>query len=142
MFSRTDKNGSRFELLEDVAGVIDAKAVTRGRREGRQFLVQQANAAADRLLHTAQQAQQCGFAATAGAFEEQGFAALQTEFGDVQQLRMAGPVEAQVRQFDQCLGHGLTHARLEIKRPGQARSLYRRVRSEFQRRVGCDHFCA
>ncbi|CAI8744557.1 hypothetical protein EMIT0P100_140123 [Pseudomonas sp. IT-P100] len=95
----------QVELLENVASVIHAEAVTRTGAEFGQFLAEQANAAAIGLLHAAEQAEQGGLAAAAGAFEEQGLAGLQAERRDVQQRRVTGPTEAQVGQFDKCLGH-------------------------------------
>jgi len=85
--------------------VVDPETVAGAGREFGQLLAQQANAAPAGLLHTAQQAQQGGLATAAGALEEQGFPRLQAERGDVQQLWVTGPIEAQVRQFDKCLGH-------------------------------------
>jgi len=95
----------QIELLEDVAGVVDAEAVAGTGTEFGQFLAKQANAAAIRFLHATEQAEQGGFATAAGAFEEQGFARLQAKRRDIQQRRVTGPAEAQVGQFDECLGH-------------------------------------
>ncbi|MNZ56901.1 hypothetical protein D3C78_748610 [compost metagenome] len=96
----------QVELLEDVAGVVYAEVVAARRGEPGDVLVEQADAAALRLLHAAEQAEQGGLAAAGGALEEQGFAALQTEFRDIQQFRLAGPGEAEVVDFDQCV-HGM-----------------------------------
>src|SRR5450830_831519 len=62
----------QVELLEDVAGVVDAKTVAGAGREVGQLLAEQANAAPAGCLHAAQQAEQGGLAAAAGALEEQG----------------------------------------------------------------------
>src|SRR5450830_656243 len=96
----------QVELLEDVAGVVDAKTVAGAGREVGQLLAEQANAAPAGFLHAAQQAEQGGLAAATGALEEQGLPRFQAERGDIQQLWVPGPVEAQVGQFDQCVGHG------------------------------------
>ncbi|MNP78129.1 hypothetical protein D3C76_1756790 [compost metagenome] len=53
--------------------MIDTKVIAGAGRECRQLLAEQANAAAIGLLHTAEQAEQGGLAAAAGALEEQGF---------------------------------------------------------------------
>ena len=60
----------QIELLEDVAGVIDAETVACTCAEFGQLLAKQANAAAIRFLHATEQAEQGGFATAAGAFEE------------------------------------------------------------------------
>ena len=96
----------QVELLENVAGVVDAKTIARASRKLGQFLAEQADTAPAGFLHPAKQAQQCGFATAARALEKQGFSCFQAERRDVQQLWVIGPVEAQVRQFDQCVGHG------------------------------------
>src|SRR5450830_250101 len=95
----------QVELLENITGVVDAKTVAGTGAQFGELLAEQADAAAAGFLHAAEQAEQGGLAAAAGAFEEQRFARFQAERRDVQQLRMPGPVEAQVGQFDKCLGH-------------------------------------
>ncbi|MNZ80420.1 hypothetical protein D3C78_990520 [compost metagenome] len=91
----------QVELLEDVAAVVDAEAVAGAGRQRGQLLAEQAHAAALGQLHAAEQAEQGGLAAAAGTLEKQAFAALQAQVGDVQQLGMAGPGEAEVGEFDQ-----------------------------------------
>src|SRR5690606_15231817 len=101
----------QVELLEDVAGMVDTKTVAGARGHLRQLLAKQFQAAAARLLYAAEQAEQGGLAAAAGALEEQALATLQGEGGDIQQLGLAGPGEAQVGEFDQCVGHGRSVSR-------------------------------
>src|SRR5690606_16389261 len=64
----------QVELLEDVAGVVDAEAVAGAGGHLRQLPAEQLEAAAAGLLHAAEQAQQGGLAAAAGALEEQALA--------------------------------------------------------------------
>ena len=96
----------QVELLEDVAGVIDPEVIAGTGGQLTQVGAEQSNTAACRFLHAAEQTEQGGFAAAAGALEKQGFAALQAELRNIQQLGLAGPGKAQVGQFNQC-AHGL-----------------------------------
>ncbi|MCY1358616.1 hypothetical protein D9M69_451580 [compost metagenome] len=100
----------QVELLEDVAGVIDAEVIAARRGKPGEVLAEQAHAAAPGRLHAAEEAEQGGLAAAGRALEEQGFAALQAEVRNVQQLRLAGPGEAEVVQFDQ-RSHGFQNSR-------------------------------
>src|SRR5690606_23455643 len=88
------QEGQQVELLEDVAGMVDAEAVAGAGRHLRQLLAKQLQAAAAGLLYAAEQTEQCGLAAAAGPLEEQALAAAQGEGGDIQQLGLAGPGEA------------------------------------------------
>lgn len=95
----------QVELLEDVAGVVDAEMVAARGGQLFQVLAEQADAAAAGLLHAAEEAEQGGLAAAGRPLEEQALAAFEMEAGNVQQLRLAGPGEAEVGQGDQC-AHG------------------------------------
>jgi hypothetical protein len=86
--------------------VIDAETVAGAGRELAEILAEQADMAALCPLYTAEQAEQGGLAAAAGALEKQGLARRQGEMGNIQQLRLAGPGEAEIGEFDQRLGHG------------------------------------
>ena len=96
----------QVELLEDVAGVVDPEAVAGAGGELAEVLAEQTDMPVLGPLHAAEQAEQGGLATAAGALEKQGLAALQGEVGNIQQLRLAGPGEAEVGEFDQSLGHG------------------------------------
>ncbi len=99
------KKRQQVELLEDVAGVIDAEAVTGTGRQTAEVAVEQADTAAAGLLHTADQAEQGGLAAARRALEKQAFAAFEAKRGNVQQLGLAGPGEAEVVDCEEWSAH-------------------------------------
>ena len=123
----------QVELLEDVAGVVDAEMVAARGGQLFQVLAEQADAAAAGLLHAAEEAEQGGLAAAGRPLEEQALAAFEMEAGNVQQLRLAGPGEAEVGQGDQCAhgGRGGTLRRsLENGWRGAAPNPSRRLRND------------
>ena len=95
------EKGQQIELLEEKAGVVDAKTIAPGGGEGPQVLTEQAHLAAAGALHAAEQAEQGGLAAARRAFEKQRLAGRQLEVPDVQAFRLARPGEAEVLDLDQ-----------------------------------------
>ena len=117
--------------------MIDTEAFAGTGRELAQILAEQADMAALRSLHTAEQAEQGGLAAAAGALEKQGLARRQGEMGNIQQLRLARPGEAEIGEFDQRLGHGFFESSFMKSRAwwpdclSRARGWHSHLRSRF-----------
>ena len=114
VFGHREK-GQQIELLEDVAGMLDPEAVPGCRAEAGEILAEQTHLAASRHLHAAKQAEQGGLAAAGRSAQEHALPAPQLEGRNVQQLRLAGPGEADLDNVEQEVGRHVQNCRTGLR---------------------------